>query len=630
MKIIKNPIVLLVLLLISISASFAQSDTIVKEAQTFAELQTSINDLLRKTKTPGAAIVLVQDEETVLMKCFGKADVENNIDVDKNTMFRLGSISKLFVGLAVLKLQEEGRLNLKDKIKDVIPQMEIINPWEEEYPIRIENLLEHTAGLNDWSFAEIGSNDPKPKTLKESLEYYPRGRVAKYAPGTRTQYSNLSTSMAAYVVETVSGLSYEDYIATNFFKPLGMDNMTFRYSEQFKKTGAVGYDYGVPLSIDYLHILYRPSAALNASPNELLKLIRFFINRGKINDLQIISDSSMQRMERKESLHMPGLEMFKSYGLANSSTRFKGFVYQGHGGSVPGYNSDFAYLPVYNRGYAIMINGNDQSVVRRISKLIKAYQTQDLPQEIKEPAKPICSSTLDLSGYYIAVNYKFDVIKFFLKIKSIEKFWYENDTLNTKYALAQDISKYYATANNEFTSVSTNRVAIIPINDPTEGPIIYDNGRMIKKISSIYAYAILTLFWASFFIPISIILFAVLSLLIYLFGKNKNKTALWISLWPLFTISTLFLTVVLLIMNIQIALDAFLLLGNWSVLSSMIFIGTLSFAAASFWTLYYIIKNFRVKMSRIFYYHSILVAVFNLILTLYFISNGLIGIPTWM
>ena len=153
---------------------------------------------------------------------------------------------------------------------------------------------------------------------------------------------------------------------------------------------------------------------------------------------------------------------------------------------------------------------------------------------------------------------------------------------------------------------------------------------MLKKISSIYAYTLLILMWALIIVPFSIIIFAVISLLRYLFGKKKNKVALWICLWPLVTLSSLLTIVIVCVINIHTTLDAFLLLGNISPLSILIFIGTICFALASLWSMYYIYKNRHVKMSRILYYHSALAAIFNIIFTIYFLSNGLIGLMTWI
>jgi len=626
MKIRKKLTSLLVFLFFSISLSFAQEKSNNNSPQTLIELQDSIQKILIKTNTSGAGIAMISGDNIVLLRGFGLADIENNIDVNENTMFRLGSVSKLFVSLAILKLQEEGLLNLKDKVSDLIPDLEIINPWEDKYPIRIENLLEHTAGLNDWSFAELGSNDPKPKTLKESLEYYPKGRVARFVPGTRIQYSNLGVSIAAYIVEKVSGMTYETYVAKYFFKPMGMKNMTFRNSELYKKIGAKGYDNGTVMP--YLHPLYRPSAALTGSSKDLVNMLKFFIKRGKIDSIQLLSESSLKRMEHNESLNIGNSELFKRQGLGNNPSYYKNYIYRGHGGSVPGSNADFCYLPEYNLGYAIMINGENQAVIRTLSNLIKEYQIKDLQKKTIKVKKTKYKSNQDLSGYYIGVNYKFGFYKFMDKIKSLTKIWHKGDTLLVKNVLgSQYPSKFYPNENNVFKSES-GRTYLFQENDPVEGKVIYGNFGMLKNISPIYAYTLLIIFWAFFVVPITIIVFALFSLLIYLFGKKKNKILLKITLLPLVNIS--FILAIALYMSLQTRLEAILLLGNISPLSLLIFIGTIGFALTSLWSIYYIFKNRNVKMSKIFYYHSVLVAVFNLIFTFYFFSNGLIGIMTWI
>ncbi len=625
MKNIRNPITLLVFLLLSISLSFAQKVASDNTPQTLSDLQDTIQKILIKNNISGAGIVMVSGDSIVLLRGFGKADIENDIDVNENTMFRLGSVSKLFVSLAILKLQEEGQLNLEDKVSDIIPEIEIVNPWEEQYPIRIENLLEHTSGLNDWSWAELGSNDPKPKTLKESLEYYPKGRIAKFVPGTRIQYSNLAVSIAAYIVEKVSGMTYEDYVTKYFFKPLGMKNATFCNSEQYKNKGAKCYANKTLLP--YLNILYRPSAALTASPKELVNLLRFFINRGKIDSIQLLSNSSLNRMEQNKSLNINNSELFKRQGLGNAPSYYKSFIYRGHGGSVPGSNADFQYLPEYNLGYAIMVNDDDESLLNELSYLIKEYQTKDLPQKNVDTKKKIYKSNQDLSGYYIVVNYKFDLFKFKDKIKSLTKIWHKGDTFLVKNVLGQYPNKLYPNKNNVFKTES-GRTYLFQETDPVEDQVIYGNVGMLKKISPIYAYTLLIIFWAFFIVPLSIIIFAIISLLVYLFGKKKNKTALWFSLLPLISIS--FLIIIALFISLQTRFDLFLLLGNISWLSLSVFIATIGFALTSLWTIYYIYKNRKEKMAKIFYYHSILVALFNLIFTFYFISNGLIGIMTWI
>ena len=631
MKTIRISFALVVILHFSISLCFAQDVSNVKGPQTLAELQDSIRKILKETNTPGAGVVMVSGDETIMLEGFGKADKENNIDVNENTLFRLGSVSKLFVGLAILKLQEEGRLSLKEKVKDLIPDLEIINPWEDKHPIRVENLLEHTAGLNDWSLAELGCNNPNIKTLKQSLEYYPKGRVAKYVPGSRTSYSNLGVSIAAYIVEKVSGMPYEVYIDKYFFKPMGITDMSFSNSDKYKKAGAKGYDNGNLLP--FLYPLYRPSAGLIGSPKDMVNMLKFFINRGKINNTQLLSDSSLKRMERGESFTVSNSDIFSDgIGLTNYISRYKGFAYHGHGGHVPGSNADFKYLPEFNIGFAVMINNEDESVIdNRISMLIMAYQTKDLPQEPIKTKEAIHNSKLNLSGYYIGVNTKFKVLRFFEKIQYIQKIWYKDDTLYKKNVLkGYSTGKFIQTDSNEFRLANSNSIGFIQITDPVEGQVLYGNIGMLKKISPIYAYSLLTIFWALFIIPFIITVFALLRLLIYLFGKKKDKTALMINLWPFISISFLFAIFIALKISIQTNIDSFLLLGNISPLSLLIFIGTIGFALASLWSVYYIFMNRHEKMSRVFYYTAVLTAIFNLIFTIYFLSNGIIGIMTWV
>jgi CubicO group peptidase (beta-lactamase class C family) len=489
MKITKKLIALLVFLSFSISLSFAQEKDNNNSPQTLIELQDSIQKILIKTNTPGAGIVMVSGDSVVWIGGLGKADIENNINVNENTMFRLGSISKMYVALAILKLQEEGRLNLKDKIRDLIPEIEFNNPWEDEYPIRIENLLEHTTGWDYWHYAELGSDDPKPKTLKESLDFYPKSRTSKFIPGTRVGYSNVGTSTAAYIVEKVSGLSFEDYIDKYFFEPMGMENMTYLQSEQYKKSGAKLYDNGIQLN--YFNILYRPSVALNGSPKDMVNMIKFFINRGQINNNQILSDSSLKRMERSESMPiLSKLELYKLNGLSNSGSSYNGFIYYGHGGSIPGGNANFAYLPEYNMGYAVMINGGDEDAVKRIADLIKNYQTRDLIQKPIEIDNKKYKITIDPSGYYTIINPGYELTRILNPIKNVHKVWIKNDTVYIKRLMdGNSTTKYIPAGNNEFRSIKTNRIAFVLINDPLEGHTI---GVNLKKISPLWAYMLIS------------------------------------------------------------------------------------------------------------------------------------------
>jgi CubicO group peptidase (beta-lactamase class C family) len=621
-------VLLSLLFIYSGSKSFAQNVGKVNTSQTLSELCESIRKVLKDSKTPGAGVVVLSGDQTILLKGFGKANIEKNINANENTIFRLGSISKTFVALAILKLQEEGRLNLKDKIKEIIPEIKFNNNWEDKYPIRIENLLEHTSGWKYWSMAELGSDDPKPKTLKEALDFYPKTRTSLFVPGTRIMESNVGIAVAAYIVEKVSGMTFENFMDVNFFKPMGIETMSFLQTEQYKKSGAALYENGINLT--YFNILYRPAAAINGSPTDMAKVLKFFVNRGKVNNIQILTDSSICRMERAGSLQK-NISKFKLYsgnGLSNETSLFNGFLYHGFSGSLPGGNANFGYNIENNLGYAVMINGGDEEPLYKIVDLIKNYQTKDLKQKSIEIDTKKYKIDIDPSGYYTCIIPKLDPIKALELIKNIRKVWIKNDTVYTKRLMdGNSTTKFIYAANNEFKSVLTNQIGFVVINDPLEGNMI---GTNLKKISPLWAYTLLSIFYLFLIVFISSIVFGLLSVLVYLVGKRKSKSALLISLLPLIPYLFILVVAVLLKSTIHNRYDMFQIIGTMNPISILIFICSICYALVTIWALYYICRKYHEKMSKIFYFHSTLAAILNLIFMLYFLSNGLIGIPTWI
>lgn len=596
--------------------------------QNLTELKASIQKILRETKTPGAGVVLVSGDETILAEGFGKADVEKNINANERTIFRLGSISKTFVALAILKLQEEGKLSLTDKIKDIIPEIKFNNPWEDKYPIRIENLLEHTSGWKYWSMAELGSDDPKPKTLKEALDFDPKTRTSLFVPGTRIMESNVGIAVAAYIVEKVSGLTFERYMDKNIFKPMGLNSMSFLQTEQYKKNGATLYENGVKLN--YFNILYRPAAAINGSPTDMAKFLKFFISRGKANTIQMLSSSSIGRMERAGSLqkNISKFQQYSGNGLSNHTSSYNGFLYSGFSGSLPGGYATFGYNMENKLGYAVMINNGDGEPVYKIADLIKSYQTKDLKQKPVELDTKKYKMDVDIAGYYTCIIPKLDPFKAIELIKSVHKVWMKNDTIYFKRLMdGTSTAKFIYAGNGKFRSVEPGKVGLLVVNDPLEGNIVDLN---LKKISPLWAYTLLSIFYLFLLVLASSAIFGLIAVFIYLFGKKKGKAALLIGLLPIITFSFLLLIAVLFISSIHNRYDMFQVVGTMNPTSVVVFICGILYSSTAVWAAYYIFKNRHEKMSKIVYFHSALAAVLNLGFMLYFLYTGMIGIPTWL
>src|SRR5580700_11583231 len=126
------------------------------------ELKSAVSAILKKHKVPGVGIALVTKDAVVWAGGVGKADLGNNRDVTADTMFRVGSITKGFVALSALQLAERGKLSLDEKVADVAPEIPVVNPWAATNPVTLAQLLEHTAGFDDFSLAEFYDYDAAP------------------------------------------------------------------------------------------------------------------------------------------------------------------------------------------------------------------------------------------------------------------------------------------------------------------------------------------------------------------------------------------------------------------------------------------------------------------------------------
>jgi hypothetical protein len=240
------------------------------------------------------------------------------------------------------------------------------------------------------------------------------------------------------------------------------------------------------------------------------------------------------------------------------------------------------------------------------------------------------SLPIDPSGYYTSINPKIDLIEFIERIKNIQKVWVKNDTLFTKRPLDRNSTiKYVPAGNNEFKYAGYDIVGLSIINDPLDGQIIVSNG-FLKKISPFWAYSLLTLFYSFFFILFTTTIFGLIWVLVYFLGKKKNKIALKICLWPLITSSFIFIVYFIIAMNSKTRYDWFQLFGTANIYSVLLLICSICYALSSLWTVFYIFKNRNEKMSKFFYFHSAFAAILYFVFMLYFLSNGLIGIPTWV
>lgn len=191
-----------------------------------AELEAFLDELLERQMEEhhiaGAAVSVVKDGELFFAKGYGYADIENGFPVDpEQTIFRIGSVTKLFTWTAVMQLVEQGKLDLD---ADINTYLDFHIPDTYPAPITLKHLLTHTSGFEDLFFEVLASDADKMAPAREWLVSHMPARVRP--PGDVAAYSNYGTSLAGYIVARVSGRPYEQYIQEQILNPLGMVHST--------------------------------------------------------------------------------------------------------------------------------------------------------------------------------------------------------------------------------------------------------------------------------------------------------------------------------------------------------------------------------------------------------------------
>lgn len=371
--------------------------------RTLDELKAAIGRIVTETKTPAMGIALVDRNGPYWVTSFGKADLASGRAADENTLYRIGSISKMFAALSVLKLVEEGKLSLDDTLRERAPDVAFENEWESTHPVRIAHLLEHTTGWDDIHIPEYAYSAPDAFTTKQGLDYHPDSRKSRWPPGTRHAYCNSGSAVAAYVVERITGQRFEDYVARTFFAPLGMDSSSYFKTRFYDERGATLYMGSKPQ--DYWHIIHRAAGSINSSPRDMAKFLHFLLMRGSTAAGPIVSARSIDDMETPRTLPGNAAGIRAGYALANYTTGHKsmGVAFRGHDGGMMGAIAHLAYSNEIGQGYILMINTGDPSAIGRSADLIKDYLLRDAkapeagPSVLPERYKRI-------DGYYEPIN----------------------------------------------------------------------------------------------------------------------------------------------------------------------------------------------------------------------------------
>ena len=240
-----------------------------------------------------AVVVVVKDGQVVLQKGYGYSNVAKKTPVDpERTLFRPGSVSKLFTWTALMQLVEQGKVGLD---QDVNTYLDFKIPPYEGRPVTIRNLLTHTPGFDETSKDVVAYKAVPPlgAFLKRVLpaRVYPAGQVPAY--------SNYGAALAGYIIERVSGLSFDDYIEQHIFSPLGMQHSSFRQPlpSALQQMAATGYITASGPAKPYEMVALAPAGSLAATGSDMARFMIAHLQKGQFQEKQILKPETERLMQ---------------------------------------------------------------------------------------------------------------------------------------------------------------------------------------------------------------------------------------------------------------------------------------------------------------------------------------------
>jgi parallel beta-helix repeat protein len=379
-------------------------------------LHARLDSIRRAGNVPAAQVAVILPDTTVFWN-FGMANPES--PVTDSTMFRAGSVSKSFAGLAMLMLVERGLVSLDDPLAELAPELPIRNPWRATHPVRLSHLLEAGAGFVGFHQLER-TPAPTDTDLQNFLEGLPFRLDVQWRPGDHTAYHNLGPVITAYLIEKITGEQYENFVRENLFGPLGMGDASYLASPTVmrrlawppRRDGDVSGAGALPDTLQYEHIGgFWPSGGLSTSARELAALVRMLLDRGTFNGRRLLTPESVLRFETPTStLAARELGIPLGHGINNWTSSFRGIRYHGHGGRTDGrgtgfrgYANYYAYAPEHGTGFVFMstVGSSGEELHYPVMSAVLSHLHPDEPSPAGLTS---AEETGDVAGCYVLAN----------------------------------------------------------------------------------------------------------------------------------------------------------------------------------------------------------------------------------
>ena len=354
---------------------------------------------LAREDIAGAVVLVVKDGKVIFANGYGYSDVKKKTPVSvDNTLFRPGSVSKLFTWTAVMQLVEQGKLDLD---RDVNDYLDFKIPDTFPKPITLRNIMTHTAGFEETAQGLIVSKAEDMNPLGTYVKEHLPERI--FPPGTTPAYSNYATTVAGYIVQRVSGQDYYDYIEQHIFNPLGMTHSSFRQPLPASLAPMMSHGYQLASSPnkEFEFVQAAPAGSLSSSAMDMSRFMIAHLNEGRYEGAQILRPETVQLMHSRQFENLPDMN---GMCLGFYEETRNGHRIIGHGGDTEYFHSDLHLIPDQHLGFFVSYNSVGKGEIRPREALWHAFLDRYFPIQLAEIPKlgTAAEDARAVSGHYLS------------------------------------------------------------------------------------------------------------------------------------------------------------------------------------------------------------------------------------
>ncbi|MFT4762222.1 MAG: CubicO group peptidase (beta-lactamase class C family) [Paraglaciecola sp.] len=346
------------------------------------ELDVFIQQQMSQQSFIGLSACIVKGDQVVWKAAYGLANIATNTPVSTETEFTLASISKLFTATACAQLWEAGTLNLDANINDYLP-ITVINPNFSDVPITTRQLLKHESSLHD-SEADLQLWDAVGDPIYDLDEFceiyfleggdlYLASNFGNTAPGASSYwYSNAGFTLLGYIVESASGMPFNEYVRENILEPLEMNTAGWFYSEVDLDDMAMPYN-GAGQPYGYFSVPEYPAAMLKSNVEELANFLIAYTQKGIFQGTVLVNEDTFNSLVPES--------MTDGFGWWGTDTWWGDSAgnFWSHGGFMNGVRTQLNYYPTDSTGLIILTNGqgNYQAIQNKLEEYIPLFEIEN-------------------------------------------------------------------------------------------------------------------------------------------------------------------------------------------------------------------------------------------------------------